>query len=304
MMLKEICEESVGWIIVLSHDPNHTFLSTFTFALSTFGMVLSIIALVMLLLTALLFIEWRKVYKNQVLIQFMVARFFYSSVRYFYDLTSLFQLRCSCFHPIYLDAIPLAYTEMVLVTWMCIFSKLMYESFVKIFPVGTPRLLRVSLAAWIVPGFVAAVLFIGYNLQDGRDVKFFVLYLFLLKWPVLCANGIFLILVLKNIISTNKSKTECNPRIVLVMSMLIFTFCFQQAIGDVYKLVYVTFKFKYTVPYTPLVFVFINIITVYHCAFSIIFWLLANKRTRVLWGFTKEKCVEKSYATNEVQLPK
>ncbi|CAH2235086.1 jg7497 [Pararge aegeria aegeria] len=148
----KICETSINWVIVLSHEQHSKLLTTFTFAVSTFGMVLSIIALVLLLLTALLFIEWRKIYKNQVLIQFMIARFLYSAVRYFYDITQLFDIRPSYFHPIYLDAIPLAYTEMVLVTWMCIFSKLMYESFVKVFNVGTPSLLKLSLAAWLVPG--------------------------------------------------------------------------------------------------------------------------------------------------------
>lgn len=270
---------------------NSTFMPVLTFACSSVGMVLCFTALVLLLLTALLFTEWRQSYKNQLLIQFMIARFFYTGVRYIYDVADVFLENTGYFTPVFLDVLPMGYSEMALVTWMFVFSKQMYDSFVRVF-VTTTGLRKISLCAWLIPGVISVLLRISHNLPIENHLKYFLIYLLILKWPVLIANGVLLISVLKSILITNKSKIESNPRIIVVMVILIFTFSCQQAILDTYKLTYLIFNrndnSKCT---TPLFFIFFNIITVYHCAFSILFWLFANKRTRILWGFSKEKAI-------------
>lgn len=266
---------------------NATFLTILTFTCSTIGMVLSTIALVLLLLTALLYNEWRQNYKNQLLIQFMTARFFYTGVGYCYDIAHFFTDDKRYFTPISLHIFPMMYTEMALMSWMFVFSKQMYDCFVRVFVV-TPSLRKVSSSAWLIPAALSILLCTCYNEQNEHDLIFFMIYLFLLKWPVLSANGILLVLVLKSILTTNKSKIENNRRIIIVMVVLIFTFSIQQSILDIYKLTYLIFNKDNNSKCTPVFFIFFNIITVYHCAFSILFWLFGNKRTRVLWGLSKE----------------
>lgn len=272
--------------ISLSEDNNATFISKTTFILSTFGMVLSILSMTMLILTAILFSEWRQSCKNQLLLQFMIARFIFSFVRYLDDVMKFLNICNRDFNPIYLGQLPLAYTEMVLVTWMYVFSKQMHDSLVRVFNTGSSKLLKVSLSAWLIPALVSILSYLTYNMQVGKEIQIFVIYLFLIKWPALCANGILLISSLRAIISANISKTESNPRIILVMLILIFTFCIQQAAMDFHKLVYVIFHFDNMTADVPLFFVFTNILSIFQCAASILFWLFGNKRTRVLWRFS------------------
>lgn len=273
-------------IISLSEDNNATFISKTTFVFSTSGMVLSILSMTMLTLTAMLFSEWRQNYKNQLLLQFMIARFIFSFVRYLYDIMKFLNICKRDFNPIYLSQLPLAYTEMALVTWMYVFSKQMHDSLVRVFNTGSSNLLKVSLGAWLIPALVSILSFLTYNMQVGKEVQIFVIYLFIIKWPALFANGILLISSLRAIISANISKTESNPRIILVMLILIFTFCIQQAAMDFYKLVFAIFHLDDMSENVPLFFVITNILSIFHCAASILFWLFGNKRTRVLWGFS------------------
>ncbi|CAH2107077.1 unnamed protein product [Euphydryas editha] len=273
-------------IMFLSESKNITFLSKTSFILSTLGMAFSILSMMMLILTTILFSEWRHSYKNQLLLQFMLARFIFSFVRYFYDLIKYLKICTEYFNPIYLGQFPLAYTEMALVTWMFVFSKQMHDSLVRVFNTESTDLLKVSLAAWLIPGALSIITFLIFNMQIGKEIQIYVIYLFLIKWPTLCVNGILLISSLRSVINTNTSKTENNPRIILVMIILLFTFSIQQAATDFHKLAFIIFHFEDFTPGVPLFFVFTNIFSIYHCTISILFWLFGNKRTRVLWGFS------------------
>lgn len=270
-------------------DTETTFLPISTLTFSTIGMILSTIALVMLILTATLFSEWRRNYKNQLLTQFMIARFFYTFVRYFCDITILFEIDIHCSCPLTLGSVTKIYTEMVLLSWMFLFSKQMYECFVRVFAVKKPNVLKLSLCGWLLPAIATIILCFCVAILNSWHFHFFFFYVIALKWPILCSNGFFLIVVLKSILGANKSKTESNTRIIIVMIILIFSFCFQQAFYDIYKLINFVNNFKKTENYIPVVFTFTDIISVYHCAFSIMFWLFANKETRILWGMIKDK---------------
>lgn len=260
---------------------NDTFLTELTMALSTIGLVLSVCALLLLIATACLFSEWRKSFKNQLLIQFMLSRFCYTFVRYLYDMMSVFEfcIRADCV--IYLNEISLIYTEAALVAWMFVFTKHMYSSLVRVFSVTKPSLWKVSMATWFTPLTISMVSFMTYRSQEGNDLLFFFIYLALFKWPVLIANAMLLIMILKSITKKNISKVNDNKsnfRLVIVMNILIWTFCFQQVFVDIYKILYIIFNLK------PNLFLTYNIASMYHCAFSITFWVLGNADTRKLWS--------------------
>lgn len=251
-----------------------------TLVCSSIGIALTAAALTLLVLTASLFAEWRKSYKNQLLIQLMFARLFYSAFRFFMDIQTMFQ-KCPLTNKfLSLDIFCMFYTEMVLVLWMFIFSRQMYISLVKVFAENS-SIWVVSLCAWMGPGIVTPFLYILFTSGD-QFYKYFVLYLVLLKWPVLIANAVILILVLKSIL-TNSIKTENCRRIILVMIVLIFTFGFYQIVVDIGKLYYIRTTYSSGVMKT--IFLISNILSMYHCAFSITFWVLGNASTRKLWLF-------------------
>lgn len=251
-----------------------------TLICSSIGIGLTAAALTLLILTASLFAEWRKNYKNQLLIQLMFARLFYSAFRFFIDLQKLLHICPLTNKFVSLDIFFMFYTEMVLVLWMFIFSRQMYISLVKVFAENS-SIWIVSLCAWMGPGVVTCLLYLLFTSGD-KYYKYFVLYFLLFKWPVLIANAVILILVLKSIL-TNSIKTENSRRIIVVMIILIFTFGFYQIVVDVFKLYYI--RTTYTSGVMKTIFLVSNIMSMYHCAFSITFWVLGNASTRKLWLF-------------------
>ncbi|CAG9784901.1 unnamed protein product [Diatraea saccharalis] len=269
--------------VIFGKNENST-VSVSTLIGSSVGLLISIIAFIMLIMTAVLFKEWRESRKNQLLIQFMIARIFYITVRYIIDFRNHFyahEARCV----LYLDFICLVYTEYALICWMFIFSMKLNDSLVKVFNTSESPLWKVSLGTWLIPAFVTALLWISFTMQTDRELLFFLLYLLLLKWPVLCANAIFLITALNAVIRSNISKSENNVKIVLVMLILIFGFSLQQTLIDIYKIVHLLIIDYYVTFYLNI----INIIMIYHCAFSILFWLFGNAKTRKLWRREKPK---------------
>lgn len=268
------------------HSPTNgtNYITELTVVLSSFGLVLSACALLFLILTACVFAEWRKKFKNQLLIQFMLSRFMYTFIRYFFDIMAVYDLCISADCIIYLDEITMIYTEMALIAWMFVFTKHMYSSLVTVFSLTRPSMWKVSMATWITPMIASVISFMVYRLQDGKDVLFFFIYLAVIKWPVLIANATLLIIILKSIKKKNKSRVDdnkSNARLVIVMNILISTFCFQQVFIDIYKLLHIILDLRPT----PLI--AFNIGLMYHCAFSITFWVLGNVETRKLW---KNRC--------------
>lgn len=263
---------------------NDTVLSILTFTASTIGIALSIISLLLLVVTAILFSEWRQNYKNKLLIQFMLARFLYSLARYLYDVTKLFHVYLLPNFFKDLDMLILFYTEMALMAWMVVFTKHMYDCFVKLFNVEQPRVLKVSLAAWLTPLLCSTVFFILYVFTNNT-LLLYGLYLTLLKFPIIIVIAVWLIRTLKSIINVNQSRTENNLRIIMVMIVLIFFFCIQQIVIDVYKLVVtiIVHVMKEMPNILKPALIFFNIAALYHCAIAILFWLFGNTRTRKLW---------------------
>lgn len=276
---------------------NRTVLTILTFTTSTIGIALSTIALVLLIVTAILFAEWRRNYKNQLLIQFMLARFFFTIARYYYDVTKVFDINVIPKLFTNVDMFILIYTEMLLLAWIAVFTKQMYDSLAKLFIFETPRLWKVSLVTWITPCFCATVFVVIYVLRF-QQLRLYLVYLLILKLPIIVFIAILLVKTTKSIIDVNKSKTENNPRIVMVMVCLIYVFCIQQIAVDIYKLVAVIImNRKNEMPdILHTFFVILNIGAIYHCAFSIMFWLFGNAQTRKLWKFGKnhespQKCL-------------
>lgn len=282
---------------------NRTVLTILTFTTSTIGVGLSIIALVLLIVTAVLFVEWRRSFKNQLLIQFMLARFFFTIARYFYDVTKVFDLNVTPESFASLDVLILFYTEMVLLAWMAMFTKQMYNSLVKVLVFEYPRLWKVSIATWLTPCFCATVFFIIYMIRH-QFLNIYIVYLSVIKLPVIIFIAILLIRTTKSIININMSRTENNSRILIVMVGLIFMFCIQQAVVDIYTLVAIIItRRKNEMPIViHIIFVILNICAIYHCAFSIMFWLFGNAQTRKLWKFERkhempQKCLSLRVST-------
>lgn len=282
---------------------NRTVLTILTFTTSTIGVALSTIALVLLIVTAILFAEWRRTYKNQLLIQFMLARFFFTIARYYYDVTKVFDINVTPKLFTNLDMFILIYTEMVLLAWIVVFTKQMYDSLAKLFVFETPRLWKVSLATWLTPCICALVFVVIYVIRF-EQLRLYLVYLLILKLPIIVFITVLLVRTTKSIIDVNKSNTENNSRIVMVMICLIYVFCIQQLGVDIYKLVVVIIMNKKNEMPDILhtFFVILNICAIYHCAFSIMFWLFGNARTRKLWKFGKkhespQKCLPSRLST-------
>lgn len=282
--------------VILASENDTSLMTIITLTFSTIGIALSGAAIVLLLLTAYLFVEWRQNYKNQLLIQFMISRFLYTVVRYLYDINNVFSLCVNDGCVIYLDVLAMVYTEMLLISWMFIFSRNMYESFVNILVADPSNIWRVSIPAWIVPGCASLLLHLLFKLQKNHDFLMFFVYLILFKWPVLIANAVTLSLVLKSILKINLSKTENNKRIILVMIALIFMFCFQQLLLDTIKIVHALFVTQYTI--SSYILILSNIFLFYHCALSIIFWVFGNEKTRKLW----KSCCQRKLNIDTIKL--
>lgn len=269
--------------VIVYPPANDTFLTILTLTCSTLGVALSALALVLLLLTALLFVEWRQNYKNQLLIQFMIARFLYTGVRYFTDIIRAYELReADVLHRH--TIIMILYSEMALVSWMFFFSKHMHGSLVKVFNVPKQCLWKVSLCAWLLPGLVTVLLLYTFSIPVFREIWCYIIYVLAVKWPVLGANAVLLILSLKYILSTNLSSTESNTRIVVVIISLIFVFCFQQVIIDIVLFICLALMSNGGLPLPlSISLIVFNVLMLYQCAFSTLFWLVGNVHTRKLW---------------------
>lgn len=265
---------------------NGTVTTILTFTLSTIGVTLSTIALVLVIVTAILFAQWRENYKNQLLMQFMLARYLFTMARYFYDVSRMLDINVTPEFFTNLDMFILVYTEMLLMAWMTVFTKQMYDNLVKLFVVEHPRLWKVSVATWLIPCICATGFFILFILRF-RKLFLYLVYLIVLKLPVLVIIAVWLIQTTKSILTVNKSKTESNSRIVVVMVALIFMFCIQQVVTDTYKVVAIIIvNRKNELPdIIHITLVIFNIFAIYHCAFSIFFWLFGNAQTRKLWKF-------------------
>lgn len=280
VMLHVYYELEHGSVIHPSNNET-SFWTIFTLTCSSVGIALSAAALALLILTAFLFAEWRQSYKNQLLIQFMLARLFYTSVRFFSDIQHVFKMCSTSDSLIFLDILTMIYTEMVLIAWMFVFSRQMYISLVKVF-VTESNIWKVSVCAWLVPAMISLLLHTILYFSRDTYTTFFILYVVLIKWPVLIANAVLLILVLRSVLINNRN-TEKNIRIVVVMIVLIFVFCFQQMLIDITKIVFIKFVERNCIMSTSLL--ISNILSMYHCAFSIVFWVLGNANTRKLWKF-------------------
>lgn len=280
----EMVDLNQGTVIIYPPG-NDTFLTILTLTISTIGITLSGVALALLILTAVLFAEWRRNYKNQLLIQFVTARIIYTLTRYFYDITRAFELYQRTDVTLHFHLLVFFYTEMALVFWMFVFSKQMHKSLVKVFSVQTHSIVKVSLCAWGLPVLFLAPFYLLLIVRKREGVQMYMIFIFLTKWPVLAANAVLLILVLKSILKTNQSRTGSNLRIVIVIMILIFMFCFQQFFVDIYKIIFI--KVYYSTDEVTLYLgssvVILNLLSIYNCAFSMVFWVFGNERTRKLW---------------------
>lgn len=264
---------------IFQDEPIWTLSTIIQFSIITIGMIFSTVAMIFLLATFCLFVEWRRRLKNQILTQFMIARFFYTLTRYLYDVFNICEVQI--FSKFCNNFVLHVSTEASLIIWMFLFTKQMYYSFVKVFNVKKTSTLIVFTVAWLTPLFIAVLscvsCFLYYVKLQG---EFICLYLLFVKWPLLIVNGVFLMMILKAIFSRISKKTDNNFRIVIVMVTLLFTFCVQQIIVDVHKIFYIL---SYDKDKISNFFYFATVVAVYHCAFSIFFWLFGNKRTVELW---------------------
>lgn len=261
------------------------------FIVSGVGLSLSSVAVALLILTAILFKQWRDNYKNILLLQFIISRYLYVLSRYFLEITA-HAGRCRPSEGIFLyfNFFTLFYTELALVTWMFVFSKQMHDSLVKVFYKRTGHfLLKTSLAAWLVPAAIVTSIILALQLIKILYIQVFIAYVFLIKWPLVFSNAILLVLVLRSVIKSNNIRNESNKRIVIVMILMIYFFCFQQVIHDVHEIVYIVSSD--TMGPQDIMFSFFitfNIFILFQCPVSTMFWLFANAETRALWSFPKE----------------
>ncbi|XP_060801240.1 uncharacterized protein LOC132901939 [Amyelois transitella] len=253
------------------------------FVTSSIGIALSACAFILLVLTAVRFPEWRQSYKNQLLIQFMFARILYTFVRYVYDIRNFFEL-CNRDCVIILDKFLMTYTEVVLIAWMYMFTKHMHDSLVKVFNVEERTIWKLSLWTWFIPGLLSLILSLSYYFQKDKDIIFYLIYLLLVKWPFLSFIAVLLISILRSVLNSNQS-TENNLKITIVMVVLVIVFSIHQFIIDITKLIYIVLLNNYV----HYIFGIGSIVLLYHCAFSIIFWVFGNANTRKLWSNNKER---------------
>lgn len=273
--------ENINLYYVL--DNNSTVLMDFIYMSRSIGIVLLACTLCLLILTAGLFKEWRQNYKNQLLIQFMFSRFLYALRGY---VSSRMHTEIITFHTI--GSLTMIYTELALVFWMFVFSKHMYDCFVKVFKLRNPNLYLVSLCTWLLPGVITLVFYLSFCVKNEQYHRNVLICLFVVKWPVICVVFIFLILILRSILKFNLSNSESNTRIIVVINILIFSFCIHQMFADIYRIVY---KIDNATKYVVISF---NILSMYHCTISILFWVFGNSKTREMWKFTQSGTMQQS----------
>lgn len=285
---------------------NETKLNIITFALSTIGCTLSIIALTMLIFTAILFSEWWRKYKNQVLIQFMIARFFYILSRYIFDASLIFGFYMKSTFMQNYDFIIHVFTELSLVAWMSVFAHTLHESLVIVIVMPSRyRLLRASLGAWLVPAASSFLLCLNSYVKQTITLSDFLIFFILVKWPLLLWNAVLLMKSLKSL--SSKHRTLChnrpdnNVKIVLTMVFLLFIFSLQQIIHDICKIVYLILYHKYDfVSYNIQNWVItVNILALYYCPISVSFWIIGNKHTRGLWKKYLKKKLNRIFVKNK-----
>lgn len=272
---------------VIFAPANETTVATIlTLAISSIGIGFSAVALALLLLTAMLFAEWRQIYKNQLLIQFISARFIYVIPRYFNNVSYVFGLYELGLKTIFYRIFILLYTEVAFVFWMFIFSKQLYTSLVKVFNANESHMIRDSLLAWALPIVISFLLTLLISVLEDSYILIHCLYFFILKWPLLISNAVLLFISLRSVLKT-KTRARNNRKTVFVMIGMIFAFCFQQLFMDIYMIVYVSMlRNKVKIPESVnAVHVALNIFALYQCAASAVFWVFGNAKTRELWKF-------------------
>lgn len=263
------------------NESEYTSWSAVIFIISTVGMALSTIALIILILTAVLFVEWRSSYKNQLLIQFMLARYIYTFIRYLQDIQNQFNVLYAIYEWVTFNAFVIIYTEMALIVWMFLFSRQMYISLVRVFDTQVASIWKISFWGWISPAFVSLLFYLLEQLLRETNNMLFCSLLITIKWPVIFVNGFFLISILLSVLC-NKKRDRNDIKIIVVMMFMIFIFCFQQLCKDIFTLIHIITAEVDIIAFTI---VNSNVVTLYQCAFSILFWLFGNENTRKLWKF-------------------
>ncbi|CAG9132770.1 unnamed protein product [Plutella xylostella] len=277
-----------GGNIIFSPSNNNTHgLTLATFALSTIGMVLSSAAIGLLLLTAILFEQWRQNYKNQLLMQFIIARFFYTSANYILDSTKLFGVNTSEGY-LYYDIYLLLYTELSAVTWILVFTREMYDCLVRVLYVrGNNIVMKTSLFAWLTPAVVVSIMCVSYYFT-GNYLELIFVYVFVIKLPCIVCIASLLFFINRSVLRRNRlQRTRSNIKIVIVMIFMIITFVVLQLVHDVYEVIYVLLANHNTSLHDSIkgVLVTFNIAALYQCSFSTMFWLFGNEKTRKMWKF-------------------
>lgn len=263
---------------LITDKGNVTLITKITLVTSTAAIVSAAVAVLLLIFTACLFKEWRRSYKNQLLIQLILIRFTYTLLRYLHDILKFYANKDQLGGVVYLDKYLMIYTELTLILFMLIFTRHMYEKLVKVFD-KRRSIWKVSLGTRIVSCLTSIVVYLLFGWgSNGVTFKIFFLYLGVLKWPLLLGNAVMLFVIMKTVIKSNRIvQHRRNLRPVCVISLLMFTLCFNQMFVDIYKLVH----FFYKLPSVTLI--ISNTLTVFQCTFSVIFWIFGNKNTCLLW---------------------
>lgn len=271
------------------------------FSFNTVGFIVSVASLLILILTAVLFAEWRNKYKNQVILQIMVARFLYSLVRVAFDASIVFGFSSKKSFILHYDTMLYIYTELVLVGWMHVFTKTMYNYLVIVILAPSKLSLPIiSLITWITPLVVSILIIVILHFEVSFKLYMYISYYMIIKWPLLFYNGVLLLKIFKSLRNKNDNlnnnitnrRDNNNIKIVSIMLLLMFVFSVHQIIMDISKIVYVAIYIKndnITIFIIAIDVIFISI-SLYYCAISICYWLFYNKDTRDLWSnFLKTK---------------
>lgn len=267
---------------LISNKENTTTLTKVTFFTSSAGVAASLMSIVLLLITAFAFVEWRRSFKNQLLIQLVLARFLYTFMRYYHDIRVLFHLcdRYNCIKQV--DWFFLIHTEIFMVCWMFVFTKHMHTSLVKVF-FDKRNIYKVTFLTLLVSYIIAGAVYFMMFGFGGRSInlKTYLIYLLLFKWPILIWNAVMLVQILLNVLKSNNAKSKVNRRgnirTIIVMRMLLFVLCFHQIFLDIFNICSVFFDLS------SLVMVICNTTTLYQSASTTFFWIFGNDRTRQLW---------------------
>lgn len=277
--------------VIYAPENETTVVTVITLVASSSGIALSATALALLLLTALLFPEWRQSYKNQVLIQFIIARFIYVLLRYFNNVRNVFGLMAIDDEHFYLRrqmsmSYILMYTEMSFIIWMTIFSKQIYESMVKVFHTHKGSIWKTVLLGWGVPILSAFIFNFAVFFFKNSYVEVHLVYYIFMKWPILFANAGFLYISLRTVLKTNV-RVKNNRRITIVMVWLIYVFSIQLLFMDIYRIIHIMLHQRQVraPPVVQGIYVISNIASLYQFAFSATFWVLGNAKTRQYWRF-------------------